>query len=178
MLAVSEDVRRADEVYLIFDYPGRAIVQDWSLSRPFGQPVFAEAGRTRCGFGTYGRDVPYPTCWDIDSGKKVAEFKDFRGGEPASVSSHGSRLILTHIRNYLGITQELDMHSYKDRVVWDFRSDKRIAEWTPVTQATETGLRPPEDKRTEFGPSVISPSGRYVAEGSNGILRIYELPNP
>ena len=68
------------------------------------------------------------------------------------------------------------MHSYHDRVVWDFRTDKVIAEWAPITQATETGQGPPEDKRTEFGPSVISPSGRYIAEGSNGILRIYELP--
>ena len=94
----------------IFDYPRKKIVQGWSLDRPFGWPIFAEAGKTRCGFGTYGRSMPYPTCWDIDSGKKIAEFKGSRGGDPASVSTHASRIILTHIRNYFGLDQEFDMH--------------------------------------------------------------------
>jgi hypothetical protein len=176
LLAVSEDSRMANAPFPIFAYPSRAKIQDWSLDKTFGWPNFAEAGKTVCGFGGYGRAIPYPTCWDIDTGKKTAEFEGFRGGGPASVSSHASRIILTHIRNYRGITEEFDMHSYHDRVVWDFRTDKVIAEWVPITQVTETGLRPPEDKRTEFGPSVISPSGRYIAEGSNGVLRIYELP--
>jgi hypothetical protein len=176
LLAISEDTRQVNPAFPIFDYPGKKIVQGWSLDRPFGWPIFAESGKTRCGFGTYGRGMPYPTCWDIDTGKKIAEFKAFRGGDPASVSSHASRIILTHTQNYFGINQEFDMHSYKNRVVWDFRTDRKIAEWVPMTQVSETGLRPPEDKRTEFGPSVISPSGRYIAEGSNGLLRIYELP--
>lgn len=176
LLAVAEDIRQRYPIYPIFDYPGKKAIQSWSLDRPFGLPNFAEAGKTRCGFAGYGRSVPYATCWDIDSGKKIAEFKGFRGGDPASVSSHASRIILTHVRNYPGVNEEFDMHSYKDRVVWDFRTDKQIAEWVPLTQVTETGLKPPEDKRTEFGPSIISPSGRYIAEGSNGILRIYELP--
>ncbi len=176
LLAVSEDSRQAEQTFPIFDYPGKKIVQGWSLDRPFGWPIFAEAGKTRCGFGTYGRGMPYPTCWDIDSGKKIAEFKGFRGGDPASVSTHASRIILTHIRNYFGLDQEFDMHSYKDRIVWDFRTDKQIAEWVPISQVSETGLKSPQDKRTEFGPSVISPSGRYIAEGSNGVLRIYEVP--
>jgi len=176
LFAVSKDIRQAKPIYPIFGYPSKAVVQEWLHDQPFGQPSFADAGKTVCGFGTYGRAVPFPTCWDIDTGKKIAEFKGFRGGDPASVSSRASRIILTHIRNYPGITQEFDMHSYRDRVVWDFRTDRVIAEWVPVTQVTETGLRPPADKRTEFGPSVISPSGRYIAEGSNGILRIYELP--
>jgi hypothetical protein len=177
LFAVAEDTRQANPIYPIFGYPGKTVVQDWSLAQPFGWPHFAEAGKVVCGgFGSYGRAVPYATCRDVDTGKRIAEFKGFRGGDPASVSSHTSRIILTHIRNYRGITQEFDMHSYHDRVVWDFRTDKEIAEWVPITQVTETGLRPPEDKRTEFGLSVISPSGRYIAEGSNGILRIYELP--
>jgi hypothetical protein len=175
-LAVSKDIRQPAPIYPIFGYPSKTVVQGWSQDQPFGSPHFAEAGKVVCGgFGSYGRAVPYATCWDVDTGRKIAEFKGFRGGDPASVSSHASRIILTHIRNYRGITEEFDMHSYHDRVVWDFRTDKVIAEWVPITQVTETGLRPPEDKRTEFGPSVISPSGRYIAEGSNGVIRIYEL---
>jgi hypothetical protein len=176
LLAVSKDIRQAEPICPIFSYPSKTVVQEWSQDHPAGVPNFAEAGKTVCEFGGYGRGVPFPACWDIDTGKKIAEFKRFRGGGPASVSSHGTRIILTHIRNYRGITQEFDMHSYHDRIVWDFRTGKEIAEWVPMTQVTETGLRAPEDKRTEFGPSVISPSGRYIAEGSNGIIRIYELP--
>ncbi|MGA3242573.1 MAG: hypothetical protein ABSG03_40545 [Bryobacteraceae bacterium] len=176
LVAVSEDSRLASAPFPIFAYPSKAEIQGWSVDKTFGWPNFAEAGKTVCGFGGYGRAVPYATCWDVDTGKKIAGFRGFRGGDPVSVSSQASRIVLTHIRNYRGITEEFDMHSYHDRVVWDFRTDKVIAEWVPITQATETGMRPPEDKRTEFGPSVISPSGRYIAEGSNGIIRIYELP--
>jgi hypothetical protein len=59
-------------------------------------------------------------------------------------------------------------------VVWDFRSGIEVAAWEPGTQTVETArdfqriVRP--------APAAISSTGRYIAEGTEGILRIYELP--
>ena len=166
----------SDAARPILRHPSMAVVQDWSHDKSFGMPLFAESGKTVCGGDLLARDSRYPSCWDVDTGKEIAEFKGFPAGWPASVSSHGSRIVLTHERMVRGTTEEYDMRANQGRVVWDFRAEKVVAGWVPATQATETGMKPPADKRTEFGPSVISPSGRYVAEGSNGILRIYEIP--
>jgi hypothetical protein len=177
-IAVAMDSRNPDPVFPILRYPGMAVVQDWSNVKPFGRPILAESGKTLCGVYYLGRDSGHASCRDIDTGVKIAEFKGFPAGQPASVSSQASRIILTHMRLVRGITEEYDMRGYHDRVVWDFRADKVVAEWVPLTQVSETGLTPPEDRRTEFGPSIISPSGRYIAEGTNGRLRIYEIPQP
>ena len=176
LLAVAMDAGRSDVARPILRYPTMAVIQDWFHGKSFGAPVFAESGKTVCGVGSYGRDSQHASCWDVDTGSKIAEFKEFSGGFPASVSSGAARIVLTKVRMVRRITEENDMHSFQDRVVWDFRADKVIAEWVPVTQVTETGLKAPEEKRSEFGPSVISPSGRYIAEGTNGRLRIYVLP--
>jgi hypothetical protein len=176
LIAVALDSGRSDAAPPILRYPTMAVVQDWSPDKFFGMPVFAESGKTACGGDYLTRDPRYASCWDVDTGKKIAEFKGFPAGRPLSVSSHGSRVVLTHERMVRGGTEEDDMRANVDRVVWDFRADKVVAEWVPVAQATETGMKPPADKRTEFGPSVVSPSGRYLAEGTNGRIRIYELP--
>jgi hypothetical protein len=160
----------------IFDYETKTVVRNWPEDRP--DPVFfAEDGRSVCAVGMYGRDAFPAQCWDVDSGSKIAEFHGFKGGVPAEVSSDGSRILLSHIRLFRGIDPEYDTHSFHNRVVWDFRADKEIASFVPMLQETEVPFSvPPRDKRTEWGPCTISPTGKYLAEGSNGVLRIYELP--
>jgi hypothetical protein len=167
LLAVSEETATAAENHYIFDYRTKTVVRRWP-GEFFPQPYFAEGGKTVCSVQLYGRGSPHAQCWDVDSGDKVSEFSGFSGGQPASVSSHGSRVLLTHVRVYRGITEEHDLHSFHNRIVWDFRTGKEVVAWVPMTQVRETGLNPPEDKATGFGLSVLSPSGRYVAEGSNG----------
>jgi hypothetical protein len=158
----------------VMDHEKKTVVQEWSPGLP-GKPYFAEAGRTVCSVDMVGRNSDWAQCFDTDSGKKVAEFHGFKGGDPAGVSTHASRIVLTHTRFFRGITQEYDTDSNKDRVVWDFRANKMVAEWVPVTQTEEFYHNGPHELR-RWGPFAISPSGRFLAEGSNGTLRIYELP--
>ena len=157
------------------DYPTKSIVQDWPEEGPFLEPHFAEGGRTLCSVGSYGRGARAAQCFDIESGNKIAEFSGFKGGIPGAVSTKGSRIVLTRIRFFPSLDGESDMRSYKDRIVWDFRSDKQVAEWVPRTQSFEApGWR--QDGEQRWGPNAISPAGHYLAEGANGVLRIYELP--
>jgi hypothetical protein len=60
------------------------------------------------------------------------------------------------------------------RVVWDFRSSAEVAAWAPAVQYLETDRNVRDVAQP--APAAISPSGRYVAEGADGMLRIYELP--
>jgi hypothetical protein len=158
----------------VMDYPRKTVVHDWSPGLP-GKPYFAEAGRTVCSVDMVGRNSDWAQCFDADSGKKVAEFNGFKGGDPAGVTTHASCIVVTHTRFFRGITEEFDTESNQDRVVWDFRANKVVAQWVPVTQTEEHYYNGLHEVR-RWGPFAISPSGRYLAEGSNGLLRIYELP--
>jgi hypothetical protein len=160
----------------VLDYQTKAIVQPWSEGGPFWDQSFAEGGKSVCAVGGYGRGSLHAQCWDVASGKRIAEFNGFTGGQPAAVSTRGSRVVLTHIRFFRGITEEFDMKSYKNRVVWDFRTGKEVVAWAPQTQVSETGSSHQLENPTEWAPFAISPTGRYLAEGGNGVLRIYSLP--
>jgi hypothetical protein len=158
------------------DYDTKSVLQDWRNGGPLEAQYFAEAGKTVCSVGMNGRNAHPAQCFDIDTGKRIAEFRGFAGGAPASVSSHASRVVLSDIRLVRGVTEESDLDTDKNRVVWDYRTNKQVAEWVPATQANE--YYSPSGLRTikRWSPCAISPTGRYLAEGSNGILRIYELP--
>ena len=160
---------------LAINYQTKKVAQEWP-SGPAGKPYFAEAGKTLCSVDIGGRESHVAQCFDIDSGKKIAEFTGFKGGDPADVTTHASRIALSHIDLIQGINEEFDKNLYKDRVIWDFRANKEVAEWVPAMQTSESYFKGGAQKATAWGPFAISPTGRHLAEGSNGILRIYELP--
>jgi len=126
---------------------------------------FTEGGRTLCSVGSIGnvpdRKDTFTECWDVDSGKKIAQFGGFLGGAPAAGSSHSSRLVLTS-GYFFPKKKGAIAFSDGDRVVWDFRSGTEVAAWNaPQTPAYSIS---------------ISSTGRYVAEADGALLRIYELP--
>jgi hypothetical protein len=53
---------------------------------------FTESGKTLCSVGSVGTGDPQfdttTECWDVDSGRKIAQFEGFPGGAPAAASSH------------------------------------------------------------------------------------------
>jgi hypothetical protein len=176
LLAMADEGDRGPAKRYLIDSRTKSTVRSWAKDGPFSKQYFAEAGRTVCSVGTHGRQSQPAQCWDVDSGAKIAEFLDFPGGAPTSVSSQSSRLVLTHIRFFPGVDEESDKYSYKERILWDFRAGRSLAAWVPKSQVVETGLGTSHDNFREWGPFSISSSGRYLAEGSNGILRIFELP--
>jgi hypothetical protein len=157
------------KVILTRDNPGG--FQGYGNSSLYGRwQYFTESGKTLCSVGSVAVGTPDPQfetiteCWDVDSGRKIAQFDGFRGGAPAAASSHGSRLVLTHDIAFPQRRGEL-LFPGGERVVWDFRSGSEIAAW-------ET----PQISTSPLDHVAISSSGRYVAETAGTLLRIYELP--
>jgi WD40 repeat protein len=163
---------------LIIDYPSKRVIQTKSnptwLYEGGGRSqgvleYFVEAGKTICTVGSAESRAVDAECRDVDSGQKIAEFHRFTGGWPAAASDHASRLVLTQETRFWS-KRRSQIDSYGERVVWDFRAGTEIAAWGVRGQSSGASsiIQP--------SPVAISPTGRYLAEGADGILRIYELP--
>lgn len=156
----------------VFELGSKRILQHWQNN--FGDKFFAETGRSLCAITMYWRDNPGPVCWDIATGEKIGDKPNINGGLPASVARYGSRILLSDVKVFRGITEEYDTHQFKRRVIWDFRTGKDVVSWVPETQSQEASHQAPKPDAA-LSAVALSPSGRYVAEGANGILRLYEV---
>ncbi|HEY4361625.1 MAG TPA: hypothetical protein VGN17_11670 [Bryobacteraceae bacterium] len=133
---------------------------------------FTESGKTLCSVGSVGRGRPQrdtsTECWDVDTGKKIARFERFPGGAPAAASAHGSRLVLTRDLAF-PLRGEALVFPAGERVVWDFRSGAEVASWESPQVVWTNGAH-------IFDAVALSSTGRYVAETTGNLLRIYQLP--
>jgi hypothetical protein len=114
----------------------------------------------------------YTKCWDVDIGKKIAQFGNFLGGAPAAASANGSRLVLTHTALLPKRSTAL-VYFQAEHVVWDFRSGTEAAAWI-APQTSPMGST--HGIQYYPVPVAISSNGRFVAEADGTLLRIYELP--
>lgn len=146
---------------------------------PFDWVYFAENGKTVCDAARIGQFKSYPVCRDVDTGKTIAEFRRFEGGQPADASTRGSRMVLTKL-NYLpdgGFGRPRSgAESGNGRLVWDFRTGTEVAAWDPSMRVTAWVGRNFGDIDYLFAPVAISPSGNYVAERAGNELHIYRIP--
>ena len=160
----------------VLDPVARKVLRSWSATRSGYESRFADHGHVLCagddGADLYkDRKVP-PRCMDVDTGEMIAEARGIVGGAPFSAAEHGSRIVASDH----GSTFNLRFREYdpvlKRRVVWDFRRNVEIVSWKPDMQTyTLFGGKPAKDP-FRF---AISPDGEYVAEGGNGILRLYKI---
>jgi hypothetical protein len=176
LLAVFSDSDQSKTI--LIDYASKRLIQtksnptwlyqDGNRSQGIWE-YFAESGKTLCLIGSAESHAAGAECWDVETGEKIAEFHRFPGGMPAAASIHGSRLVLTQVTPFRSKNGPL-IDSYGQRVVWDFRSGGEIAAWGI------TGQIAGKDNIVVPSAIAISSTGRYIAEGAKGILRIYELP--
>jgi hypothetical protein len=179
LLAVfSGDVRSK---LLIVEYPSKKVLESKSnptwLYRDGGRSAsaswyFADTGNAVCAVGSAEIHDPHAQCWDVDSGQKIAEYERFPAGAPAAASSHASRVVLTQ-GWFLPSRHDRERLS-GGRLVWDFRSGAEVAAWAPMTQPVV--IHGEVQRFAQPAPVAISATGRYVIEGADGILRVYELP--
>jgi WD40 repeat protein len=176
LLAMFSDSDQSETI--VIDYASKRVIQtksnptwlyrDGNRSQGIWE-YFTESGKTLCLVGNAESRANGAECLDVDTGEEIAEFHRFPGGVPAAASVHGSRLVLTQVTAFRS-KNGLLIYSYGQRVAWDFRSGAEIATWGITSQTVGQGsiVAPPA--------VAISSTGRYIAEGANGILRIYELP--
>ena len=139
------------------------------------QVFFAEDGKTLCEAALAGSFQNHPACWDVDTGRRIAEFSGLDGGSPAAASSRGSRMVLTNLNLYPPGWRSRSgegPETYGRTVVWDFRSGAEVAVWTPAMPQANWFFG-----RGGTAPSVaISSLGHYVAESLGDELQVCQLP--
>jgi hypothetical protein len=166
---------------VVIDSVAKAVVR----SSPFwgGNARFANRGKVICS----GRWPDHPLarppekrpvrCFDVDTGATIAEATGINTGDPIFAAQNGSRIVAHDVvAARVPFTGGEYGTILKRRVVWDFQTNVEIASWPPPTQAYDFYFRtgPPERIKKPFR-VAISPDGKYIVEGGNGILRLYQI---
>ena len=91
----------------------------------------------------------------------------FRAG-PAGHMTGGLALSPNSVKH--SATPELER-----RVLWDYRTGQQLADWIPESQKWQYPIGDMKLERSNRFAFAISPTGRYIAEGGNGVLRLYDI---
>ncbi len=157
--------------FLIVDPVARTIIRRWPPGSGIGGQ-FAEGGKALCEVGEV-EDTPRAplTCWDVDSGNRIGAAPHINGGLPMATAAYSSRIVAS---DYQRIRDPMSAYEYgqllKRRVVWDFRNSEELVSWRPDLQSYIS----PQNVRDPFK-FAISPDGQYIAEGGNGIVRLFKI---
>jgi WD40 repeat protein len=149
--------------------------EGWTVQLMAGA-VFADSGKAICcGSEAETKKLPV-SCWDVDTGEKIADAPNVRGGNPIEAAAQASRIVVS---DYSRVRESLFSYEFGEKlkrmVVWDFRSGEEIASWHPGYQAyNDLGPVPPKHSK-DLCPFAISPDGQYIAEGCNGVVRLYGI---
>ena len=173
MLSVLREISIGRAEDLIVDPMARKVVQRWNGSRAGGWQ-FADSGRAMCQGGAGFNPERTPTlCRNVDTGKEIGETLK-TGAEPIETAAHSLRVVVTDYQR-TKIPFSYEYHSeFKGRYVWDFRTGQELASWHPESQ-TYPSVFSPAKTITEPYCFTMSPDGQFVAEGGNGIIRLYKI---
>jgi hypothetical protein len=156
-------------------WPKEATWEGWTVQLMVGA-VFADSGKAVCG-GSEAETKKLPvSCWDVDTGRKIADAPRVRGGVPISAAVRSTRIM---VADYRRVRESLFSSEFGEKlrrmVVWDFRSGQEVLSWQPGYQSYHDLVTDPPRFTKERCPSSISPDGHFIAEGCNGILRMFEI---
>ena len=155
---------------LVVEAATKTIIQRWPKNVMQGSLLrFAEDGKTLCAGVLVQREHSALGCWDVKTGELIAEHPKLDGGGPFWVASSGTRVVASDFRYVRGINEDFDGRRYKGRVLWDFRTGKDLFSWMPDRQ---TVIDPFHKQREGPYAIAISPSGKYIAEAGDGVVRI------
>lgn len=157
---------------LIVDPLARKVLQRWP--EKVGHWEFADGGKTVCQGGSVQRDNLPSRCRNVDTGKDIGAPLKTNWLEPNAISARATRAVVSDYRRWkIEITD--GVHStFKGRVVWDFGTGQELASWHPESQAY-TNVFKPMQRTTEPFRFAMSQDGQYIAEGGNGIIRLYKI---
>ena len=110
--------------------------------------------------------------WKFDSGRVIAEAVSIKGGAAFSAAQRAARIVASDHRASWNILFREDDSVLRRRVVWDVRKNEEVASWKPGMQTYDNGGPRPRKDPFMF---AISPDGEYIAEGGNGVLRLYRI---
>jgi hypothetical protein len=159
--------------YLMVDPITRKVIRRWfNNSGPYGQ--LADGGKAICGGGDVEEKGKAPLiCWDVDTGDKIGQSPTINGGDPMVTAAHSSRIVASSNRRVRRPFFSDNVGTVVDRqAVWDFRKGTELVSWRPKSQS----YMDINNERVAAPFQVaISPDGEYIAEGGNGIVRLYKI---
>jgi hypothetical protein len=170
-----ESVRPSEQEGLIVDPLARKVVRRWPWKdTPGGGWEFADRGKAVCqgGAGFNVHRMP-AVCRSVDTGKEIAETR--RNGDlPIATAGRATRIVVSDNRRKK-IPFDYEYHTtLAGRYVWDFGTRQELARWYPESQTYPNVLSPPKQITEPFR-FALSPDGQYVAEGGNGVIRLYRI---
>ncbi len=173
LLSVLRDISLSEEDGLIVDPRTRRVGRPWK-DTPGGAWQFADSGNAICqgGAGFNAERTP-AVCRNVDTGKVIGE--TIRSGErPIETAAHATRVVVTDYQRSK-IPFSYEYHStFKGRYVWDFGTGQELASWQPESQTYPNVFSPPKTITEPYN-FAMSPDGQYIAEGGNGIIRLYKI---
>lgn len=179
---------------VLVDYDSKQTLQTWENPSRVGPAFFGgfpqyfvDGGKAICSIGPargrygagagpdYTSGATHAQCRDVETGVTIATFSPFLGGAPAAAAVRASRLVLTQA-TFLSQQDPAHVQYYGGRVVWDFRTNEEVAAWGPAAPKAASPNAPLFLRSPVPGPVAISPTGQFVAEGADNVLRIYAIP--
>jgi hypothetical protein len=138
-----------------------------------GDALLANDGKSVCRTG--GIDGKGMACFDIASGKLLGE-APVNGGGPMATAAHSSRVVLTDWRYQPYIIMDGGFEILRKRIVWDFETKEEIVTWGSGNQRYLKYYSPRENDWGKKPFAVaISGDGTLVAEGGDGLIRLYRI---
>ncbi|MGD0867961.1 MAG: hypothetical protein ABSB88_00295 [Bryobacteraceae bacterium] len=113
-----------------------------------------------------GRNVQM-LCWNTETGKQVRQSRPIWSRSVLPLSAGGGRVAVGDSGQLSSGDSKAIPRRY---AIWDFKSRKIIAEWSP-----ELGKTMGAELGAQLG-LAISPDGRLLAEAGSDSVRLYRLP--
>jgi len=175
LLSVMKDIGPGVAESLIVDPLGRRVLQRWS-GKDVGAWEFADSGKAVCTGGAVLQAKRAPAlCRNVDTGKEIGETLKTNGAEPIATAARMTRAVVSDYRREKIPFDYEYRTAFKGRVAWDFRTGQDLASWRPESETYLNTLFAPPKQITEPFRFAMSPDGQYIAEGGNGIIRLYKI---
>jgi hypothetical protein len=160
----------------VADPDQKRILQHWENADWFDYQ-FIDRGKEIC-----SGDIPETLksndpleCWSVATGKVVAKAGHIRGGAPLQTSADSTKVASTDYAVLMAPWNEDGVEvRLKRRVIWDFRTGTEVTSWKPPIQKyiSRYAVAKPTEDAFRF---ALSADGNLIAEGGNGVVRLYRI---
>ena len=144
--------------FIVVHFPEGSILRSWDVGV---NGRFINGGSGVClGSGIDETGPVTSSCWDVDTGKKIADIPA-NGGFPVMPAANAPRVIVSDLGWHRYIIFDGGQQVVRRRILWDYSTGKELASWSPQAQTYHDGWV--HKLREEPFPCALSPDGKDQA---------------